>query len=192
MLTLASTYDIPHSITELKSVGKTVCTVVGIVALVSANSTLLEMPPQMDIITPACISTNCVSDLRYNGNISVLWDGISIMTPEIVNSLLRLGEIEELQNDWNGNGASAFSKKLIDMARELVYSLSMQPVILPTGRDSIQMEYENSFGDYLEFELFESGQLKMFIYTCDGTAESKDISFAMANKAVCDFYGRII
>ena len=189
MLSFASTCEVPHSTPELKSVAKTVCTVVGIAALVSANSTPLKIPVSPNAIALPYVTTNFISDFRYNGNISISWDGVSVMTPEIVNSLLRLEEIEELEDDWNGNGASSFSPKLVSMARELVYTLSIQPIILPTGRDSIQMEYENACGDYLEFELFENGRLKMFMYTFDGVAETKDILFTMANKVVCDFYG---
>lgn len=174
-----------------KSVFKGACTFMGIVAL-SVNSISLAPPQSLIFETPASISTSYTSNLGYNGNISLSWDGISIMASTIAQSLLRLGEIESLQSNWNGNGADAFSKEIISKARELICSLSIQPIILPTGRDSIQMEYENQKGDYLELELFEDGRLKMFSYTHDGVSETKDISCSSANKAVCDFYGRII
>ena len=34
-------------------------------------------------------------------------------------------------------------------------NLIHQPKIFPTGRQTIQLEYEKRNGDYLEFELFE-------------------------------------
>lgn len=190
MFAATSTYEVPALPTAAKPVFKTAWTVVGIVALMSANSAFLEMPQRLDIAAPAYISSSCTSDFRYNGNISLIRDGISVMTPELENSLLRLEEIGALKENWNGNGASAFSEELISRAKELVCGLSKQPIILPTGRDSIQMEYENEDGDYLEFELFEGDRLKMFLYTHDGVSETKYILFRLADKAVCEFYGR--
>lgn len=192
MFRVASTYETPALSTVAMPVLKTACTFVGIVAVISANSTFLEMPQGLGNEIPACISTSYTPNFRYDGNISLMLDGISVMTPEVVKSLLRLEEIEALPDNWNGNGAAAFSKEIIKKARELVYGLSIQPVILPTGRDSIQMEYENENCDYMEFELFEDGRLKMFLYTHNGISETKDIALSLASKAVCDFYGRNI
>ena len=174
-----------------RAVARTVCTV-GIVVLVTANASALEVSQKTNTGMPPLVSTSHTSNLRYNGNISIMWDGISAMTPEIANSLLRIEEIERLADGWNGNGAPAFSKALVNAARALVCTLSVQPVVLPTARDSIQMEYEKENGDYLELELFEGGRLKVFTYTHDGAAETKEIPVSAANKVVCDFYGRII
>ena len=192
MVTTAATYECPSLPVETKPILRTAtaCTLMTIVTLVSANSVSVRLPQSLSFEAPACISTTCISDPGYNGNISLSWDGISIMKEKMADSLLRLQEIAALQDNWNGNGATTFSKELIARARQLISSLSIQPIILPTGRDSIQMEYERQNGDYLEFELFEGGRLKMFSYTHDGVSETKDILFSSANKVVCDFYGR--
>lgn len=196
MLTITSTAQTPAvkapsrpSVT--RAVAKTACTV-GIVVLVTANAASLKAPQRTNTGAPPLFSASHTSNLRYNGNISVVWDGISAMTPEMANSLLRIEEIGRLPDNWNGSGAAAFSRALVGAARALVCALPVQPAILPTARDSIQMEYERENGDYLELELFEGGRLKVFTYTHDGAAETRDIPASAASKVVCDFYGRII
>lgn len=192
MYAVASTNDFARSSATISPILKGTCTLMSIVAIMSANSTPVEPLRNFGIETSQFISTPYVPTAGYNGNISMRWDGISFMSAKIADSLQRLIEIAALQDNWNGNGASAFSQAIIDKAKSLVLSLSMQPVILPTGRDSIQMEYENKNGDYLEFELFENGRLKLFSYTHEGVAETKDISLDLANEVVCDFYERNI
>lgn len=59
-----------------------------------------------------------------------------------------------LKNGWNGYGAEKISKPVIDKAKEILLSIDMLPKIFPTGRNSIQFEYEKNNGDYLEFEIF--------------------------------------
>ena len=134
------------------------------------------------------ISAGYELEILYNVDTNSSQDGISTMREELAKSFVRLDEIETLQDDWNGNGASAFSADIIDRVRELVSTLNIQPIILPTARDSIQMEYENEKGDYLELELFEGGRLKLFSYSHDGVSETRDISIAEADKVVCSFY----
>ena len=189
MITAISTHENTPPFARVVPALKTACTIVGIASIVSANAPMVEIPRSISADIPAIISTPSGLDSRYNGNIILTWEGISIMTSKMEESLLRINQIEALENNWNGNGAAAFSKEILAKARELVALLSEQPTILPTGRDSIQLEYEKENGDYLEFELFEGGRLKMFSYTHDGIAETKDILFDSANEAVCIFYG---
>lgn len=65
-------------------------------------------------------------------------------------------DIYALKDDWNGEGAAKFDKDLILKCIQLINSkdLKHQPEIFPTGRDSIQFEYEKENGDYLEFEIY--------------------------------------
>lgn len=104
------------------------------------------------------------------------------------NSLAKLLEIKNLEDNWNGNGASRFSENLIAFVREMIMKLSVQPAIFPTARDSIQLEYENDCGDYLEFEIFEEGRIKMFSFDHAGKSVSKDIGIDEMNQVVSDFY----
>lgn len=54
----------------------------------------------------------------------------------------KLNEFAEYPNDWNGYGATPFSKDLIDRIRQLLFDLPVQPEIFPTARSSIQLEYD--------------------------------------------------
>ena len=107
---------------------------------------------------------------------------------DLVKSYQRIWEIELLEDDWNEDGAKAFSPQIIQRVRDIVSTLAKQPFIFPTARESIQMEYEKSNGDYLEFELFESGQLKKFYYGSDGKMLTEYITDNEMREAVDDFY----
>ncbi len=71
-----------------------------------------------------------------------------------------LDAIGEFPPNWNGYGAPPFTKGHIDMAKMVVAMLSQAPDVLPTGRKSIQLEYRNDQGYYLELELFEDGRIE--------------------------------
>ena len=78
------------------------------------------------------------------------------MKPDVIKSIERLKDIENLAYDWNGYGAKPFSSMLIDKCERIVGALSVQPLIYPTGRSSIQFQYELNDKSYLEFEIFEN------------------------------------
>ncbi len=118
------------------------------------------------------------------------WD--EIMTRDINKSMKQLNEIRKLRDNWNGYGANSFSESLIKKVEDIISGLRYQPFISPTARDSIQMEYENDAGDYLEFEVFENAGIKMFFYSKDGESEKKTIQSEAIDEAVCYFYGRKI
>lgn len=78
------------------------------------------------------------------------------------NQLLRknlstLDDISRLKDDWNGYGASAFSKELIDRCRNILAQLPVQPNVYPTACDSIQFEWETADGRYMDVEVPEYG-----------------------------------
>lgn len=70
-------------------------------------------------------------------------------------SLRTLGEIERLEENWNGYGAQPISKRAIELARLIVQDTFHQPRIIPTGRRSVQLEYESKDKTYLELEIFD-------------------------------------
>lgn len=189
---VAATCDYPKTISTTHPIVKNTCVVVGIVALMTGNATLAEPVRRLKIENHECVSTSFELEPLYNGSITLSWDGISVMKTKLEQNIVRISEIEALEDNWNGNGATAFTPTIIQRVRKLVSDLAVQPTILPTGRASIQLEYENESEDYLEFELFENGRLKMFSYTKDGKSETKDIPESFVNEVVCKFYGRII
>lgn len=69
-------------------------------------------------------------------------------------NLLKLHQISKLPDNWNGFGTQAFPTRLIELCKEIIQKLEIQPSVFPTGQNSIQFEYEKPNGDYLEFELY--------------------------------------
>ena len=72
-------------------------------------------------------------------------------------NLSTLDDISELKYNWNGYGASAFSKELIDRCRDILGRLPVQPELYPTACDSIQFEWETADGRYMDVEVPEYG-----------------------------------
>lgn len=99
----------------------------------------------------------------------------------------QLNEIRQLRNGWNGNGASKFSEEILDTLQQILEKLAYEPSIFPTARGSIQLEFENCNADYLEFELFEGGRLKMFFCGHDGETITKDIALLSVRNYVNTF-----
>lgn len=165
----------------------------GRVLTTSASSTALALIPTFLASQNAIFSNDTANKSSYNnGNISLWLEGDFIMSADKAKSLARLLEIEQLQDNWNGNGANCFSESILLFARKIVMSSLIQPAIFPTARDSIQFEYENESGDYLELELFENERVKMFSFDHKGKALTEEINFDSINKVVSKFYGRNI
>lgn len=71
-------------------------------------------------------------------------------------NIKRLDEISNFEYDWNGYGAKPFSGELIAKCKNIINCLDKQPSIYPTGRKSIQIQYEFEDKTYLEFEIFKA------------------------------------
>lgn len=74
----------------------------------------------------------------------------------VYNNIQKLNSMKLLQKNWNGYNAEPLSDKLIEKCKEIVKKIpnNLQPSIFPTGRNSIQMQYELADNSYLEFEIF--------------------------------------
>lgn len=93
----------------------------------------------------------------------------------------RLEDIGRLPDNWNGYGARKFSPELVQKCQKIAESLPVEMTIYPTGRQSIQFQYDKN-GNYLELEVYEDhtfflcmlkkdyGQAKTIRFTND-TAE---------------------
>ena len=106
---------------------------------------------------------------------------------QLTKNYWKLEEISKLNNNWNKNGAKKFSDSIIENMKKVLMDLSVQPDIYPTANESIQFEYENNKGDYLEFELFETSEVKVFFYDHKGTAWTKYIEIGDINGEVEKF-----
>ena len=72
-------------------------------------------------------------------------------------------QIQTLGDDWNENGAKAFTQRFLADVQRLILALPFFPEVFPTANHSIQLEWENSCGDYMEVEIFESGQFHSYL-----------------------------
>jgi len=59
-------------------------------------------------------------------------------------NLIRLKNIEKLEFNWNGYNAKPIPKEIIEKVKEVIIKLGndKQPEIFPTGRETIQIQYE--------------------------------------------------
>ncbi len=84
-----------------------------------------------------------------------------------------LESYKTLPHNWNYNEAEPFSGEIVEKVIRIIKKLKSQPQIFPTGRMSIQLEYEKDNGDYLEFEIFED---KILTYNELGGKEGDESS----------------
>ena len=98
---------------------------------------------------------------------------------KFISNLNIINEIKSLPKNWNGNGAEPFSSRLITKVTNLIKNLTYQPDIFPTGEKSIQLEFENAKGDYLEFEIFENDDVQKFF--CDSTGKDETSMISIEN-----------
>lgn len=103
----------------------------------------------------------------------------------------RLEQILNLPDNWDGNNAKSFSTKLIEKVGNILLKLKMQPEIFPTACNTIQFEYEKDDGSYLEFEIAEDGNAKVFIIDSEGNEKHSFIRVnpEEINNIVSSFYG---
>lgn len=107
------------------------------------------------------------------------------------DNLRKIRNIGNLKDNWNGNGASAFSKALIDRVTELVSTLPIQPEVFPTALNTIQFEYDNSRHDHMEIEIGDSDEAEIFIVTYFGKEieESIPSTYESLAERIAQFYG---
>lgn len=109
------------------------------------------------------------------------------MTKGLSDSTQRLEQIQALGANWNGYGVEPIPASVISTAREVVPALQYQPLICPTARGSVQLEYEQA-SDYLEIELFADGTMGVF-RVIDGSEHEhvQPVDIAYINVAVNRF-----
>ncbi|MBD3343047.1 MAG: hypothetical protein GF353_28375 [Candidatus Lokiarchaeota archaeon] len=75
----------------------------------------------------------------------------------MVENKRKLEDFRKLKKNWNGYSAEKIDDEIVDKCIKLITDsrLRYQPYIYPTGRNSIQFEYEKSDGSYLEIEFFK-------------------------------------
>lgn len=122
----------------------------------------------------ACISE---SETKINKNTRPVKDA---------NNLTLLESYKHLADNWNGYGAGKFNPEFIDKVKDIVLNLEYSPKIFPTGRNSIQLEYNNKNG-YIEIEIYEDG-LITFLHEFNGGEEEGELSLDKLNDKLSKFY----
>jgi hypothetical protein len=114
-----------------------------------------------------------------------------VISEEKLDNLKKIETIALLQDDWNANGAKAFTDNLITKARNLIMFLKIQPEVFPTACESLQLEYDKADGAHMEIELTESEDAEVFVVDSKGRESIINISASIEaiNKVVSDFYG---
>jgi len=106
-------------------------------------------------------------------------------------NLDKLYAIGTLEHDWNGNGAPALPRELIDKVRSILSELVIQPEIFPTALQTIQLEYDNSRKDHMEIEIGIEESAEIFLVSHNGTETIETIpsNSKSINERVGKFYG---
>jgi len=103
-----------------------------------------------------------------------------------VDNLKRLNIIASMKPDWNGYGADVFDNEIIMKAVKIIKNLHTQPEVFPTGRSTIQIEYDNK-NDYLEFEIYKD-KITMYRESQDEEPHEAIVNDMDINELVERFY----
>jgi len=111
----------------------------------------------------------------------------------VPESVKKLKEIGELEDNWNGNGATSFSPELLTKVQYILSHIAAEPEVFPTACNSIQLEFERTDGSHMEIEISESGNADIFSVSAEKeeTNESIPCDINEINKAVKEFYGNV-
>ncbi len=71
-----------------------------------------------------------------------------------MNNQEKIDSFLELKKNWDGYDGSSFTKDTIEKSKQIVELLSQPFHISPTGRGTIQIEWENDYS-YFEIEISE-------------------------------------
>jgi len=96
----------------------------------------------------------------------------------------------DLARGWNGYDAPPFDATLLNHCIKLIKILEprFQPDVFPTARNSIQFEYEDKHGRYLEIEIFED-HYEYFYENLNGReAESKLANWDEIFELIYEYY----
>lgn len=106
-------------------------------------------------------------------------------------NLDKLFAISTLEDNWNGNGAPSFPRKLIEKVHGIITDLAIQPELFPTALQTIQLEYDNSRKDHMEIEIGTDDMSEVFVVGNSGgeSIERIESTARAINERVGAFYG---
>ncbi len=182
---------------ESKSSSLTRATNIGIIAFSALAAATVTSPTYRDTVVtkvekPIYDYIEQISSIKLLESIDATTTYDSAKESDsILNSYIKLGQIKRLGKNWNGYGAGAFDDVLINTVYKLIPTLIRQPEIFPTGRNTIQLEYDGANESYLEIEIVNEGVANVLLI--DRNGEEKEYTDVPnennINKLVKDFYG---
>lgn len=139
---------------------------------------------------PCAACSNAISSNFILSGVPSNCNEVSIPN-ELCNNINVLSSFSELQENWDGYGAHPFEASFISDLKKVLVCLKYQPEVFPTGRGSIQLEYEQDDGRYLEFECYNDRHVSVLHIDSDGTEFESIISFDQVSEVVDEFYGKV-
>lgn len=130
---------------------------------------------------------------------------ITFLGQRLEANLIKLEDIKKLKFNWNGYNAKPIPEEIIEKVKKVIIKLGndKQPEIFPTGRETIQIEYEyekkeiyyvveknfhipklsKSRERYLEFEFYKDkieclicyGKFNNNVYTYEGKISEEEM-----------------
>ncbi len=77
-------------------------------------------------------------------------------------SIAKLRTFGDFQEDWNGYSGIPFDPDYLRRVEALLRELTAEAEVFPVGDGTVQIEFKNSKGAYLEVELYANGQAVFF------------------------------
>ena len=97
-----------------------------------------------------------VSQSRYTSSTSTFFnDRNRFSLTRLLDNKRKLINISRLNDNWNGYGSPSINQSIITLVMNLIDDLEIQPSIFPTGRGTLQLEFNGLNDSYLEFEFGE-------------------------------------
>ncbi|MCA0234022.1 MAG: hypothetical protein LCH91_26435 [Bacteroidetes bacterium] len=142
-----------------------------------------EVNPNIDGFSPKYMDTNLTVTSSYISKLN------SNYISELRQNKKKIESFKQLPKNWNMAGALQYDKNFIDNVELLLVNTAIQPKIFPTGRNSIQFEYEKDNGDYLEFEIFNNSKISYLSIVNDKETSGKiDFDSELMNNLLIQFY----
>lgn len=100
-----------------------------------------------------------------------------------------IGQMAKLEENWDGYGAPKIDLGCLVHADKIVSAMHHKMFICPTHRGTVQIEWEDEQGNYIEIEIMSSGKCKAFYMSGDEIRNmllQKPIS-TKAERIIADF-----
>ena len=144
------------------------------------SGSIIHYPADMAVMEPTNPSTNDYLTRSINPEVGSATSSSAISSLNISIkawmegdkgkkrlNILKLESFSSLEDGWNGPASLKPTQEIINRTKALIELLRIQPEIFPTGRNSIQLEYERG-NSYFEIEIFKD-KIICFYSGPDGT-----------------------